>query len=199
MPRRGTVTSVCSRRGASRPWGRSKDFRSAPFPKTCTRSGKTYRRGRRTFSDLRNRRIQQWRSGSMSVWKRPRADEKGAPKQPLKSVEAAVQFAAPSLLNVLRLDAYKRGQGLRPPAARRYGTCKTPGRAPSTATPSRHRSTRSINASLSNPNVDCQQRATPGRRTPAAAAHALTLPRSIRKMELELPRFGGRLGAWLAS
>ncbi|HEV2040812.1 MAG TPA: class I SAM-dependent methyltransferase, partial [Casimicrobiaceae bacterium] len=70
MPRRGTVTSACSRRGASRPWGRSKDFRSAAFHKTCTHSGKTYRRGPRTFSDVRNRCIEQSRSGSAGVRKR---------------------------------------------------------------------------------------------------------------------------------
>ncbi len=39
----------------------------------------------------------------------------------------------------------------RRPGARRYGTCRMPGRAPSIPTPSRHRRTSSINASLANP------------------------------------------------
>ena len=52
-------------------------------------------------------------------------------------------------LNLLRSDAC--AQRSRPPAARRCGTYPIPGRVTSTPTPSRHPSTRSLNASLGNP------------------------------------------------
>ncbi len=55
------------------------------------------------------------------------------------------QFAISSATSANR----PRHPGSHPPAARRYGTCPMPGRAPST--PSPHRSTNSINASLGNP------------------------------------------------
>jgi SAM-dependent methyltransferase len=53
MPRHGTATLACFRRGVWLPLGRAKDSQSAAFRKTATRSGKTYRRGPRTYFGLR--------------------------------------------------------------------------------------------------------------------------------------------------
>ncbi len=60
----------------------------------------------------------------------PVTDAAGAPYQSSKLTNAAVQAAATMRLDLVSLEAYKREQGLRPPAARRWGRPPTPSTIP---------------------------------------------------------------------
>ena len=105
---------------------------------------------------------------------RPGAVGHGPPKRSQKSIEVAVQVAETRRLNLLRLDAYKRGQGSRPPASRRCRRRLTPSTSRPPIRRPAHPSLRVRPAHrLVTPTVHRPPRTTPGRRAPAVAKRTM--------------------------